>query len=72
MDLVTVKKTKLFLREASRLKLLQDSNQSSREMINIFVKLLDHGKLNDTTNAATFRPRLRSPAVFPNFRGNML
>ena len=74
-DPVTGKKwTKIILREAFRLKLsklLQVSNQSSRRMINFFVNLFSLRKFKDTSNAATFRPGLQSPAVLPHFRGNM-
>ena len=75
MDLVTKKKQiKIILRgiqfktvkTAARLHLIKLQYNL------FFVSLLGHGKFNDTTNAATFRAGLQSPAVFPHFRGNML
>ena len=32
----------------------------------------DNNSFDDTINAATFKPGLESPAVFPHFRGNIL
>ena len=55
-----------FVKTSARLQLVMSQND------HFFGNLLGHGKFNETLNAATFRPRLRSTAVLPSFRRNML